>query len=164
MPFAQDIHVPLCPAVSGENAWLIRGYRGAGIMFPPALQQTFLYASEAEASQAYHGVVANMAGCQAFSRSMQSHYGVPSPVDAVVTEITGTAQASAWTRSWTAVNTAISGGGPQTDIEYIAQQGPAISFFDFELSGLDQAAPGVASSAALLATMTSELGAYGQGS
>jgi PknH-like extracellular domain len=154
-PFAQDVKVPICPGIAGENSWSDQDYDGSNVS---AAQQTFLFPGEAKAHRVYAGLVRAMDGCQAESRTLQTEHGGTG--DAVVTETAGGADDSAWARSWTAVNTPISSGGPQTDIEYIAQEGDAVSFVDFTLPGLTAPVPDRAAATSVLRAMIQDLSAY----
>jgi hypothetical protein len=159
MPFVGGINVPLCPSISGETAWQRQSYQAGN---ETASEQIFLFPSAAQGYSAYQVVTGILAGCQADSHSLQAMFH--DPTDAVVTEAISDAHDSVWIRSWTAPNTPISGGGPQTDIEYIAQAGDAVAFTDFTLAGLAAPPPSATASAEVLAAMIQHLSIYASGS
>ncbi len=161
-PFAEDVRYGLYGvAVNDFLAWQLLFYQGSA-SGESAGQEIFLYASQAQAYCQYLGAVAGAAGSQAFSRSFQEQMGIP--LDAVTTETVSGEDDSAWTESWTAVNTVDTSGGPWTDVDYIAQVGTAVTFVSFAVPGLDQTIPDAAAAQATLSEITQDLSVYASGS
>ncbi len=95
-------------------------------------------------------------------RSFQAQRGVPA--DAVTTETLSGGHYSAWTASWTGPPTGEIGHGPQTDVDYMAQVGTAVTFVGFDLPGLNDAIPDHAAAQAILSAITQHLSVYASGS
>jgi hypothetical protein len=71
---------------------------------------------------------------------------------------------SAWTESWTGPSIPPVSHGPQTDVEYMAQVGTAVTFVSFVLPGLEQSIPDAAAAQAILSAITQHLSVYASGS
>jgi hypothetical protein len=162
MPFAGDMWNVLYDV--GESdflAWQVENYAGrAGGQ--SATQTILLYASAAQASCAYQAAAAEAAANQAASRSIQAQYGI-SP-DAVTIETVSGTDDSAWTESWTGPSIPPVTHGPQTDVEYMAQVGTALTFVSFVVPGLDQTIPDATAAQATLSQITQDLSVYTSGS
>jgi hypothetical protein len=159
-PFAQDVPNPFqTVSVADFLAWQFQNFQGSPI---DASQELFLYASAAEAHCQYQGAVADAAGTSAQLRSIQAQFGIPA--DAVTTEIVSGENDSVWTASWTGPDDGMFTRGPQTDVDYMAQVGTAVTFVGFDLPGLDQGIPDAAAAQATLDNMTQDLSVYATGS
>jgi hypothetical protein len=159
-PFAGDMWNILY-GINMEDflAWQVQSFQGNG---ESASQTIFLYASAAEAHCAYQSAIAEAAGTQALNRSIQAQSGIPA--DAVTIEIVSGENDSAWVASWTGPPTGDIFRGPQTDVDYIAQAGTAVTFVGFDLPGLDQSIPDTATAQAVLSEITQHLSVYATGS
>ncbi len=159
-PFAGDMWNILY-GINTEDfqAWQVQSYEGNG---DSASQTIFLYASAAEAYCAYQSAVAAAAGTQVLYRSIQANFGIPA--DAVTIEVVSGENDSAWAASWTGPPTGDLFRGPQTDVDYIAQVGTALTFVGFDLPGLDQSIPDTATAQAVLGEITQHLSVYATGS
>jgi hypothetical protein len=161
-PFAQDVKYGLYNvALDDFLALQIQAYQGSA-SGEGAGQETFLYASQAQAHCQYLSAVAGAAGSQAASRSFQEQMGIP--VDAVTTETVSGEDDSAWTESWTAANTDNTSAGPSTSVDYIVQVGTAVTFVAFGVPGLDQSIPDAAAAQATLNEIAQDLSVYATGS
>jgi hypothetical protein len=159
-PFAQDVPNPFqTVSVSDFLAWQFQNFQGSPI---DTSQELFLYASAAEAQCQYQSAVAEAAGTQAQLRSIQAQFGIPA--DAVTSEIVSGEDDSVWTASWTGPNDGMFTRGPQTDVDYMAQVGTAVTFVGFDLPGLDQGIPDAAAAQATLNRITQDLSVYATGS
>lgn len=160
LPFAQDVWNPLYGvAVADYLAWQQQNYQGS----TTSVSQTiFLYASATQAHCQYLAAVAAAAGTQALYRSIQAQFGIPA--DAVTTETVRGEDDSAWTESWTGPSTGDLTRGPQTDVDYIAQVGTAVTFVGFDVPGLDQSVPGAVEAQAILSEINQHLSVYASGS
>ena len=157
---AEDVWVPMCPGVGGETSWLVEDYSAGTAQ---ASQQTLLFTSAAQAQQAYRQMTAELEGCQALSRRMQVAQGVPATAVVSETYQTPDASSSSWRRVWDGVSTPISTPGAQTDLEYLARSGAAVTVLDLTLPGTNGARPSAAETAALLSALTTALGDYADG-
>lgn len=162
MPFVQDMWNVLYGVGIGDFlAWQLQNYQGS-TNGEFASQTILLYASAAQAYCAYQSAVAAAAGNQAVSRSTQVQYRI-SP-DAVTTQVVSGQHDSAWTESWTGPSIPPVTHGPQTDVEYMAQVGTAVTFVSFVLPGLNQRIPDAAAAQAILSEVTQHLSVYASGS
>jgi hypothetical protein len=158
-PFAQDVsNVLLGVGVDDFLAWQVQFYQGS----KDTSQTIFLYASATQAHCQYLSAVAEAAGTQAQSRSLQAQYGITP--DAVTTETVSGDHDSAWTESWTGPSIPVVAHGPQTDVEYMAQVGTAVTFVSFVLPGLDQGIPAAAAAQTTLTQIAQHLSVYATGS
>ena len=159
-PFAGDMWNILY-GINMEDflAWQVQSFQGNG---ESATQTIFLYASAAEAYCAYQSAVAAAAGTQVLYRSIQANFGIPA--DAVTIEVVSGENDSAWAASWTGPPTGDIFRGPQTDVDYIAQVGTALTFVGFDLPGLDQSIPDTATAQVVLGEIVQHLSVYATGS
>lgn len=157
---AEDVWVPMCPGVDGEASWLVEDYSAGTAQ---ASQQTLLFASAARARQAYRQMTADLKGCQALSRRMQTAQGAPATAVVSETYQNPDASSSSWRRAWDGVSTPISTPGAQTDLEYLAQSGAAVTVLDLTLRGPSGAQPSATETATLLGALTTALGGYADG-
>jgi hypothetical protein len=159
-PFANDMwNILYGINMADFLAWQVQSYQGNG---DSASQTIFLYASAAEAYCAYQSAVAAAAGTPALYRSIQAQFDIPA--DAVTNEVVSGKNDSAWVASWTGPPTGDLFRGPQTDVDYIAQVGTAVTFVGFDLPGLDQSIPDTATAQATLSEVTQHLSVYATGS
>jgi hypothetical protein len=131
-----DIRENECVSVHGATTWIQQGFSGDGGQ-TAAIQDTFAFASSAQAQAAYQAMATGMAHCQAATRAYQraNH----TPPNAVVRQTASLAHAIAWERTWTGV-LGISAAGPQANHLYLAVGGPVLIVLQFtEFPG--QAAP-----------------------
>jgi hypothetical protein len=154
-PFAQDVWNALYGVgVADYLAWQVQFYQGSH----NASQTIFLYAGAAQAHCQYLSAVAEAAGTQAQSRSIQGRFGITP--DAVTTEVVSGDDDSAWTESWTGPSIPVVTHGPQTDVEYMAQVGSAVTFVSYVLPGLNQKVSDTAAAQAILSEITQHLSVY----
>ncbi|MBC3839389.1 hypothetical protein GXW82_01720 [Streptacidiphilus sp. 4-A2] len=123
----RTIQVNECATVQGAATWQQQAY--ASTYQTPAEQDVFTFASSSAAHAARLSLAAQMDGCQAQSRALQSRSHVV--VDARVTRTAATDDGSAWSRQWTGVE-GISAAGPQTDHLYAVQVGDTLAVIHFD--------------------------------
>jgi hypothetical protein len=162
MPWVGDMWNVL-NAVSADDflAWQLQGYQGSASS-DSASQTIYLYASESQAYCGYQTAIAAAANNQVASRSFQVQRGITA--DAVTTETVSGEHDSAWAQSWTAPSGPANFPGPQTDVEYIAQVGTALTFVSFAVPGLNQSVPDAAAAQATLSEIIQDLSVYASGS
>jgi hypothetical protein len=116
-----------CASVHGAATWQEQGYDGSGSDL--ALLVTFTFTSTAAATAAEAGVLAGMQQCQSTSRALQSANHVAA--DAVCTETAQSADADAFSRTWTSVP-GFSAGGPEINHLYIGVEGTTIVVLELD--------------------------------
>jgi hypothetical protein len=161
-PFAQDMWNALYGVGASDFlAWQVQTYQGS-TNGESASQTIFLYATEAQANCAYQGALAGAAANQAQSRAVQTQQGIAP--DAVTTETVSGVADSAWTESWTGPSIPPVEHGPQTDLDYMAQVGTAVTFVTCILPGLNDSVPDATAAQATLNRITQDLSVYASGS
>ncbi|MEV6583769.1 hypothetical protein AB0M92_37180 [Streptomyces sp. NPDC051582] len=143
-----------CAAVQGATGWQQQGW--ASTAKTPAIQDTFTFATQADADRARQALNTQLDGCQAALRDAQTKQGrVP---DATSTRTAARPAAAAWLYQWTAVP-GMSAPGNQTHHVYLAGDGNVLTVLQYsDLASVGQgnsATP--ASDADLLTTLAGSL-------
>jgi hypothetical protein len=155
MPTAQDVRLNECQSIHGATQWQQEGYAASNTTLGG--QDTFVFPDSGAAQAAYKKLVADMAGCQEVTRTIQRQAGVAP--DAVVRQTAQLSNATAWARQWTGVE-GVSAGGAQTNHIYAAVVGATVSVVQLSEPGAPPAHPAIDTNddAAALATLTAHLG------
>ncbi|MFI9066258.1 hypothetical protein ACIGQE_31075 [Streptomyces sp. NPDC053429] len=143
-----------CATVHNATGWQQQGW--ASSAKTPAIQDTFTFATPADAERARQMLDSQLDGCQAALREAQTKQGL-APDATSASTATRTA-AGAWLYQWTAVP-GMSAPGSQTHHVYLAQDGALLTVLQY--SDLASAGQGnsatPASDAALLTTLAGSL-------
>ncbi|MFF5468883.1 hypothetical protein [Streptomyces achromogenes] len=123
-----------CVTVRGATGWQQQGFISAHKT--PAVQDSLGFPDAASARAAYREVLAGMKGCEATSRALQKRYGLAA--DARVRQTAGAGEATAWSRTWTAVQ-GLSAPGAQANHIYAVRRGSVLVLLHFD--EWDSAAP-----------------------
>ncbi|WP_371616484.1 hypothetical protein [Streptomyces sp. NBC_00454] len=143
-----------CAAVEGATGWQQQGWASAAKT--PAIQDTFTFATPADADRARQALNTQLDGCQNALRDAQTKQG--RTADATSARTATSPVAGAWQYQWTAVP-GMSAPGTQTHHVYLAGNGNVLTVLQY--SDLASAGQGnsatPASDAELLTTLAGSL-------
>ncbi|WP_330297053.1 hypothetical protein [Streptomyces sp. NBC_00503] len=143
-----------CAAVEGATGWQQQGWASAAKT--PAIQDTFTFATPADADRARQALNTQLDGCQNALRDAQTKQG--RTADATSARTATSPVAGAWQYQWTAVP-GMSAPGAQTHHVYLAGNGNVLTVLQY--SDLASAGQGnsatPASDAELLTTLAGSL-------
>ncbi|MDJ0380421.1 hypothetical protein [Streptomyces sp. G-G2] len=128
-----------CAAIQGATGWQQQGW--ASTAKTPAIQDTFTFATPADADHVRQSLGAQLDGCQAALRDAQTKQGAHTP-DATSARTATHPAAAAWQYQWTAVP-GMSAPGSQTHHVYLAQDGAVLTVLQYS----DMASAGQGNSA-----------------
>jgi hypothetical protein len=115
-----------CTGVTGATAWLQQGWVSAANT--PAVQDTFTFATPADAAGAPAQAETDLQACQAPLRALQAQHGLQP--DAAVTRTAVGTDATAWQYRWDAVP-GMSAPGPQLHHVYLARYGDELTVLQY---------------------------------
>ncbi|MGW2649779.1 hypothetical protein ACWC2T_33955 [Streptomyces sp. NPDC001393] len=125
-PTGHRVGLNECAAISGTTAWLQQGWASAANT--PAIQDTFTFATPADAAHALQQAETGLQSCQTPLRALQTQHGLRP--DATVTRTATGSDATAWQYQWNAVP-GMSAPGRQTHHVYLSAYGNELTVLQY---------------------------------